>query len=97
MNLSKHRNVQYCELDKLSSHVRSHYYMRHEHIFVNGEPRFFEVVKSKKAITDKVPIATAFFILCHAKLTVFRFIHDLTSCINLSAVRLLYMGKFQKY
>ena len=35
MNLSKHRNVQYCELDKLSSHVRSHYYMRHEHIFVN--------------------------------------------------------------
>ena len=60
---------------------------------LNGESKFFEVVKSKKGITDKVPIATAFFILCHAKLTVLEFVIDLMDCIDPKAYRLLYMGE----
>ena len=93
MNLSKHRNVQFCKLDKLSKHVRSPHYDRHDLVMVNGEPKFFEVVKTKKSITDKVPIATAFFILGNAKLTVLQFISDMLTCINPTSYRILYMGK----
>ena len=92
MNLSKHRNVQFCTLDKLSKHVRSPNYDRHDLVMVNGEPKFFEVVKTKKCITDKVPIGTAFFILGNAKLTVLQFISDMLTCINPLSYRILYMG-----
>ena len=92
MNLAKHRNVQYCKLDKLSQHIRSNNYDRHVQVMVNGEPKFFEVIKTKKSITDKVPIATAFFILGNAKLTVLEFIADMLICVDPRSYRLLYMG-----
>ena len=93
MNLAKHRNVQFCKLDKLTQHIRSNNYERHVQVMVKGEPKFFEVVKTKKSITDKVPIATAFFILGNAKLTVLEFISDMLVCIDPRSYRLLYMGK----
>ena len=94
MNLTKHRNVQFCEKDELSKKIRSHLYIRHQNVMINGESRFYEVIKSKKAVTDTVPIATAFFILCHAKLTVLQFVTDLIDCIDSKGYRLLYMGLF---
>lgn len=92
MNLSRHRNVQYCEKEKLSRALRSNLYIRHQNVMIHGESRFYEVIKSKKAVIDTVPISTAFFILCHAKLTVLQFITDLMECIDPKAYRLLYMG-----
>ena len=93
MNLTKHENVNYRSLDKLGKLVNSKLYKRHEPIYRDGKCSFYEIVTKKRAIVDKVPIATAFFILGNAKLCVLEFVRDLEECLITDAMRLLYMGK----
>ena len=93
MNLEKHENVNYRTTDKLGKLLNSKFYKRHEPIYLDGECRFYEVVTKKRAIIDKVPITTAFFILGNAKLCVLEFVRDLETCLISDALRILYMGK----
>lgn len=72
MNLSKHVNVSYRTMKSLSKELQSNFYVRHEPISVEGSCDIFELVKRKKVIVDAIPIASAFFILSHAKLHVLK-------------------------
>ena len=64
-----------------------------EPIYVDGECKYYEICTKKHTIKDKVPIATAYFILGNAKLCVLEFVRDLENCIMPDAMRILYMGK----
>ena len=92
MNLEKHENVSYKSPDNIAKIMNSKFYKRHGSIYFDGACSFFEVVNKKRAITDKVPIAAAFFILGHAKLCVMEFVRDVEECIMPDAMRILYMG-----
>ena len=70
MNLLNHVNVYYHDEDKVMGDVRSPLYVRHEPVVNKPSARIYEVIKQKRVITDKVPVASAFFILSHAKLHV---------------------------
>ena len=94
MNLEKHENVNYREIDNFGKLLNSKLYKRHEPVFVDGEVKYFEIVSKKRTIIDKVPIATAFYILGNAKLCVLQFVRDLESCLMTDALRILYMGNF---
>lgn len=71
MNLTKHVNVSYQTMNKLSQHIHSAFYVRHEPISYSNY-NIFEVVKRKRKIKDTIPVATASFILSHAKLHVLK-------------------------
>ena len=93
MNLRKHQNVCYRTDDNLSKLINSKFYKRHEPIFLDGKSSVYEIISKKKVINDKIPIATAFYILGNAKLCVQEFIRDVEECLIPRAFRILYMGK----
>lgn len=74
MNLSKHVNVQYRDMKGLSRDIRSNLYKRHEPVINEGDVVGYEVIKRKKVIEDRIPVAAAFFILSYAKLHVLKVI-----------------------
>ena len=73
--------------------VNSRLYKRHIPVNIDGKCKFYEIITKKQTIVDKVPIATAFFILGNAKLCVLSFVNDIESCLLSNAMRLLYMGE----
>ena len=90
MNLLKHENVTYGDSKCLEKNIRNPLFKRCE-VIPNSADKF-EIVKSKKTVTDDKPVATAFFILNHAKLHVQHFMLDLRKTINVRMIRLFYMG-----
>ena len=91
MNLTKRENVSFQTSKTLHRHVTSLFFKRHEPVYHTDN--IFEVVKRKRTIHDSIPVATAFFILNHAKMHVQKFMFDIRQTIQPQFYRLLYMGK----
>ena len=90
--MEKHENVNYRTIDKMGKLLNDKFYKRHDPVYIDGECRYYEIVSKKKAIKDRVPIATAFYILGNAKLLVMNFVKDIENCLITDALRILYMG-----
>ena len=90
--MEKHENVKYREINKMGRLLNSRLYKRHDPVYIDGKCRYYEVVSKKKTIKDRVPIATAFYILGNAKLLVMNFVKDIERCLITDALRILYMG-----
>ena len=59
--------VRYCPENQLSKDIRSPLFVRCEVMTSEHGSDIYEVVKHKKVVEDHIPVASAFFILSHAK------------------------------